>query len=219
MDWADGILHLGAMAVLMAFGSVGFDRVAERTQSLSKTLNALQKKASEELHQIDKQIDEKIRPDVNGTNVVLRTANCAFLLYMAAMKRPGRLGHVRFGHFCFRFWRAPFVKFFANGWHIIPILLMALGSIAAFIGLIFQQAHEVSGRAYNDIWMILFTTTVIWVLVTVGISWRLNTLEARCYTYLKQFKAEVEAVTQEYGRHSKEAVDAADLSGIGAATP
>lgn len=219
MDHIDGLLHLGAMAVLLGVGFLGLDKIAEIRPKLQSQLLEIRQIVLRRLTKADARLDYNL---AQGT-AAHKTKNSCFLLYLAEKARPERPLYNRLGHYGTRFLRAPFLNSFVTGRYNTLVFCITALSMFAFLFLVNESIppkHQPGSLAdlwpgfvthpvqwlgsvmvnhpehMRDLCFWLFVITLATVIVVVGISRRLDSLRSRSDAYLREFEHEMDAMRE-----------------------
>lgn len=174
----EGLLHLGALAVVLCAGYLGIDRIRNERQTLVEELKAVAK-------YVRTQIDALAIPA--DQHVQLPPPYCTHAMYVLCYVGEVRLANIprrsRVASFFCKLWYAPLLRYFLNGRDRHWIAAMCLISFILFECLILGGIHDhvlVRDTTVLDVIFVVFTFIVCWVFVTAALSHRLRNIGATC---------------------------------------
>lgn len=186
----DGLMHLGALSVLVTAGYVGYDRIRRDSNDFYAELSKLRTRVRERFLELDVMTN-----DVLQLNPIVDFFAARLLSHVAGIRTNETRGK-RFGHWlkC-SIWHAPGLPLFrtkADRWIIVGLCFIVL---IAFLHLISATVWDVwLGEVYksaegrkNIFW--LFTCTILAVFVALACSHRVQAIEEQYEEFNRQVDA------------------------------
>jgi hypothetical protein len=197
----DGLMHLGAMAVLVGAAYLNLDKISSTANALLKRMRRLGHKVREAISALEGtpvvayQGSERIHP-------IFNTEHVYFLLYIANVQtqtddQPGCFAHelslyspdMREKHRALSNKIARGLNYFSSGRHRRPINFLTILSIIGF----FLLAWPLDGGWHKSfvempivevILYLIFCVTILWAFVSVYMAHGLDDLDIKCAQYL-----------------------------------
>jgi hypothetical protein len=186
----EGLLHLGALAVVICAGYLGIDRIRNERQTLVAELKAVG-------DYVRTRIDALAIPA--DQHVELPPPYRTHAMYVLCFVGEVRLANIprrsRFASFFCKLWYAPLLRYFRSGADRVLIAIMCLVSFALFECMILGAIHKhwlVTNQLALDVAFAIFTTIVCWVFITAAVSHRLRVIGATCMKLKKKVVKQIE---------------------------
>jgi hypothetical protein len=202
----EGLLHIGAMAVLLGAGYLKLDRIGATSEELTKKLSEIRSTIRGWVKSLNRQFVVEVQGkkhldpvfDTVGAHYIMHLAgeNCN---HFSKLQKVGCIG--------LRIYYSPFHKAFMTGTHRLPVAVLTAISIALFIlaadGTIWDDMplwhagitiasvgirfHTIAGA------FIWFCVTILWVFASVLVSRRLTYLDNNALKFMQTIRARDEA--------------------------
>jgi hypothetical protein len=170
----EGLLHLGALAVVICAGYLGIDRIRNERQTLVEELRAVGT-------YVRKRIDALALPAEQHVELPppYRTHAMYVLCYVGGVRLANIPRRSRIASFFCKLWYAPLLRYFRSGADRVCISIMCLISFALFECIILAGIHGhelVKSWIALDVVFVVFTVIVCWVFMTAALSHRLRNI-------------------------------------------
>jgi hypothetical protein len=185
-----GLLHLGALAVVLCAGYLGIDRIRDGRQTLVDELTAVAKYVRTQIDALEIPADQHVE-----LPPPYRTHAMYVLCYVGEVRLANIPRRSRAASFFCKLWYAPLLRYFRNGRDRRWITAMCLISFVLFECLILGGIHDhplLRNQTALDGSFVIFTFIVCWVFVTAALSHRLRNIGSTCNSLRRKVIKQIE---------------------------
>jgi hypothetical protein len=201
----DGLLHLGALGVVLTSGYLGIDKLHDSRSKFYDSLEST-KRSVRALFDVEQNATALEVP------ALLRTAELYTLCYVAELRLVGIPWHIYMTSFYYHLKYIPMLKFFRRKHDRLFAALGAFLCIISFMYIVYTDLHRYhvgnDGFLYEIFFWIYFVVVLgVFITVTVAAT-KLRSLENTCQSLRKIINdAQVDAVKGQIKNFAQDLVD------------
>jgi hypothetical protein len=186
----EGLLHVGALAVVICAGYLGIDRIRSERQTLVAEINAVQKYVRTKIDALNLPAEQHVE-----IPKPYRIHAMYVLCYVAKVRLANIPKRSRIASFFCRIWYVPLLRYFHSGADRIVIGALCLISFILFEFTIYagiaQHSWLLSFYPLLTVFCI-YTAILLWVFITASLSLRLRNLGSVCMVLKGKLIKEIE---------------------------